>query len=866
MSLFERQLPDALAVLNELAADLHWSWDHAGDQLWQRINEDVWRHTHNPVSVLQLTSDKQLAELADDKDFLNQLNNLVEVRHEYLTGHSWYARNYSHQIDAAQPKTDIRGIAYFSMEFGLCDALPLYAGGLGMLAGDYLKTASDLGVPLVGIGLLYQEGYFRQSLDGNGWQQETYLFNDPGSLPLRPLQAEDGSWLHIDTEFLCRRVRFRVWQAQVGRVTLYLLDSNDPRNQPIDRGITSKLYGGSTELRLVQEIALGICGWRLVDRLGLDIDICHLNEGHAAFATLERVRTYSERHKVDFWQALWATRAGNVFTTHTPVVAGFDRYPVDLLTRYISEFAQHLGITMESLISLGRAIPTHKSAPIDPGEPFNMAYLALNTCALTNGVSRLHGKVSRRIFQPLFPRWPEREVPVTHVTNGVHIPTWDSPHADAEWIQVFGKDRWRSDLCDVKTNNLDAMTDVRLWQMAAQGRAHLVNYARQRLARQWRYESVPPSYTADTVSYEVDTISCAVDTESALDPNILTIGFARRFAEYKRPDLLLHDPERLARLLNNSRYPLQIIIAGKAHPADNSGKRALQRWHDFVNRDDVAQHAVFIEDYDIELAQALVQGVDLWLNNPRRPWEASGTSGMKILVNGGLNLSTLDGWWAEAYEPGLGWALGDIWEHDGEGDAHNAEELYRLLENEIAPLFYERDSDNMPRAWLAYVRASMAQLTTRFSSNRMIKEYIDNLYLPAAAGLAARQHNEGAKAQELQNWYKHLHQHWHEIHLSNLRFSANEQGLACELSVYLGALNPEAIAVELVADSNTHQPAQTITLTLAQTLEGATHAYLYRGQIPAGRQEKDFTARVITAHPQAWIPSENRLIHWQTGA
>lgn len=858
MSLFERQLPNALAVLNELAADLHWSWDHAGDQLWQRINEEVWRHTHNPVSVLQLTSDKKLAALADDGDFLNQLSNLVDARHEYLTGHSWYARNYlspqlppepANQNISTRANAGIRGIAYFSMEFGLCDALPLYAGGLGMLAGDYLKTASDLGVPLIGIGLLYQEGYFRQSLDGKGWQQETYLFNDPGSLPLRPLQAEDGSWLHIDTEFLCRRVRFRVWQAQIGRVKLYLLDSNDPRNQPSDRGITSKLYGGSTELRLVQEIALGICGWRLIDTLGLDIDICHLNEGHAAFATLERARTYCERHKVDFWQALWATRAGNVFTTHTPVVAGFDRYPIGLFTRYINEFAQHLGISMATLISLGQAAPTSKSTPGDDGEPFNMAYLALNTCALTNGVSRLHGEVSRRIFQPLFPRWPEREVPITHVTNGVHIPTWDSPCADIEWTRVFGKDRWRSDLCDTANSSLEAMTDERLWQMSAEGRAQLVNYARQRLTRQWRHESLPSS--------------CAVNTESSLDPNILTLGFARRFAEYKRPDLLLHDPERLAKLLNSSRYPMQIIIAGKAHPADNSGKRALQRWHDFVNREDVAQHVVFIEDYDIALAQALVQGVDLWLNTPRRPWEASGTSGMKVLVNGGLNLSTLDGWWAEAYEPELGWALGDIWEHDGEGDALNAEELYRLLEDEIAPLFYARDSDNMPRAWLARMRASMAQLTTRFSSNRMIQEYIDTLYLPAAAGLAARQANAGALAQQLQEWYKHLHQHWHEIHLNDLRLAPNPEGFWCELVVYLGGLDPETVAVQLVADPVANHPALTLTLQRQQAVAGAVHAYLYSGQVPGGRRSEDFTARVIPAHPHARVPAENPRIHWQ---
>lgn len=841
MSLFERQLPAPLSILRELAADLHWSWDHAGDQLWQSINPDVWARTHNPVTVLQLTSDDRLDLLASNERFLGQLHDLIQARHAYFNDPGWYAKRYPHQ--------PVRGIAYFSMEFGICDALPLYAGGLGILAGDYLKTASDLGVPLVGIGLLYQEGYFHQSLDGNGWQQETYLFNDPGSLPLQPLHARDGSWLHIDTEFLCRRVRFRVWKTQVGRVTLYLLDSNDPRNQPCDRGITSKLYGGSTELRLIQEIALGICGWRLIDTLNLDIDICHLNEGHAAFATLERVRTYAQRKHLGFWEALWATRPGNVFTTHTPVVAGFDRYPVTLLQRYIGEYAQHLGISMETLVALGRSTPTHRFAPADESELFNMAYLAMNTCAFSNGVSQLHGLVSRRIFQPLFPRWPQREVPVSHVTNGVHIPTWDSPEADAEWTRLFGKERWRNNLEKISPETFDQLDDARLWQIASHGRAQLVDIVRQRLAQQHRLETLP--------------MHCGIEPEIRLDPNILTLGFARRFAEYKRPDLLLQDPERLARLLTNERHPLQIIVAGKAHPADDIGKRALQRWHQFVSRPDVSRHVVLVEDYDIPLAQALVQGVDLWLNNPRRPWEASGTSGMKVLVNGGLNISILDGWWAEAYEPGIGWALGDALEHEGEGDVKDAEELYRLLEHDVIPLFYQRDHEDLPRHWLQTMRRSMSQLTTRFSSNRMIQEYLDNLYLPAAACFSTRQENNGALARELMDWHKHLQQHWYEVHLGNLHLVPVNSGFAVEITIYLGAINPDTVCVQLIADPEGQHPAACVDLVLTQTLEGPIHAYIYTGQIPGDRAARDYTARVIPAHPHARIPIENSLIAWQ---
>lgn len=839
MPLFDRPLPDPLCVLRELALDLHWSWNHDSDQLWRQINEDIWTRTQNPVDVLNLTSDERLHALANDMDFVGQLNALIEARHTYLNEPSWYQRQY--------PQAPIEGIAYLSMEFGLCDALPLYAGGLGMLAGDYLKTASDLGVPLIGVGLFYQEGYFHQSFNDDGRQQETYLFNDPGSLPLKPLRAEDGSWLHIDTEFLCRRVRFRVWQVQVGRVTLYLLDSNDPRNRAADRSITSKLYGGSTELRLVQEIALGICGWRLVEELGLHRYVCHLNEGHAAFATLERIRCYRQRHHCSFDEALWATRGGNLFTTHTPVEAGFDRYPPQLLRRYIAEFAHHLDVSLEQLMALGRAQPDNDQ------EPFNMAYLATNTCAYSNGVSELHGRVSQRIFQSLFPRWPEREVPVGHVTNGVHVPTWDSDRVDGEWERLFGKNRWRQDLAEMSPTLFDQLEDKRLWHMAGQDRARLVDYARVRLSHQWRREAGPGQ--------------CTVYAERPLDPNLLTIGFARRFAQYKRPALLLSDPERLARLLNHARHPVQLLIAGKAHPADDWGKNALQTWHHFAQRADVRHRVVLLEDYDIELAQHLIQGVDLWLNTPRRPWEASGTSGMKTLVNGGLNLSILDGWWAEAYQPGLGWALGQGEEHRGEKqseeqDARDAEQLYQLLEQEIAPLFYQRDKDNLPREWLKRMRASMAQLTPQFSCNRMIHDYIERYYLQAGQSIRARQAGQGELARELYQWQETLRQHWHEIHIGDLQFEAAGEHQEVSVNIYLGGIGPEAVRVQLIADPRPHHDAITLDLELSHPLEGSTHAYRYQGRIPTTRAPEDFTPRVIAHHPDAHLPAENRLIAW----
>jgi glycogen phosphorylase len=850
----DRPLPDPLHILHELALDLRWSWNHYGDALWRRINPEVWSQTQNPVSVMQLTSTEHLQTLAQQQDFLALLDDISSERHEHLTRQSWYQQHYGQ----AGP----RGIAYFSMEFGLCEALPLYAGGLGVLAGDYLKTASDLGVPLVGVGLLYQQGYFHQSLGPDGRQQENYLYNDPAGLPIAPLLQADGSWLHVCLELFSRHIHFRIWRAQVGRVTLYLLDSNDPANQPNDRCITSKLYGGGTELRLLQEIALGIGGWRLIEQLGLSIDICHLNEGHAAFATLERARYYSQKHGLDFWQSLWATRVGNLFTTHTPVAAGFDCYPETLLSQYATHYAQLLGPPLHSLMQLGRANPE------DANEGFNMAYLAMRTCGYSNGVSQLHGQVSQQIFQPLFPRWPRREVPVGFVTNGVHMPTWDSPAADALWTKAYGRHRWRGDLAVFDQPAVAPIGDEDLAKLASQGRAQLVQYVRQRLEREDEDNSGPQA-------------------GNRLDPEIFTLGFARRFTEYKRPDLLLADPERLVRLLTNPERPVQLIIAGKAHPADEQGKRALQRWQDFLRRPEVRQRAVFIEDYDLALAQQLVQGVDLWINTPRRPWEACGTSGMKVLVNGGLNLSTLDGWWAEAYQSGVGWALGVAEQKDSvcnlsinEQDACDALQLYQLLEDEVIPGFYARDQFGLARAWLSRIRASMASLTPRFSSNRMLRDYLQQYYLPAARGIAMRQADENALARQLHRWQQQLQAQWPHLHINSVSIkngaiesgaiesgaieSASlktaEQRLHLEATVYLAQLDPTSISVQVIADPSADSPAQIFMLQL-QHSSGPNHHYA--GDIITSRPAEDFTLRLIPAHAQAVIPQEISLIKWQ---
>ena len=832
-------LPPALeplaATIAELAIDLRWTWSHAGDSLWKTLDPGIWEQTENPFVVLQNVTRARLEELGRDTRFKQLLEQLSCSHREYCADPGWYGTNY--------PDADLKGVAYFSMEFGLGNALPLYAGGLGVLAGDYLKAASDLGMPVVGIGLLYQEGYFRQVLDMDGRQQEIYSYNDSAVLPVQPVSARSGAWMHIPLELPGRTVRFRVWQARVGRVQLYLLDSNDPLNSPLDRGITSRLYGGNQESRLVQEVALGICGWRLVEALDLDIDICHLNEGHAAFVTLERARCFMQKHHIGYWEALWATRAGNIFTTHTPVPSGFDTYDPDLLAKYGADYASSLNVEPEALAGLGR------KNPHDLTEPFNMAYLAIRASGMTNGVSRLHGDVSRRIFRDLYPRWPLLEVPITHITNGIHVPSWDSQWADDIWTRSCGKERWLGTL-DTMSEAIEALDDETLWAFRGEERSDLVRHARNRLARQLAQRG------AD--------VNMIADAHDILDPNVLTLGFARRFAEYKRPNLLLQDQDRLTRLLTNCDRPVQLIIAGKAHPNDETGKRFVQQWARFVQRPEVRLRAVFLEDYDIALAQELVQGVDVWINTPRRPWEACGTSGMKVLANGGLNLSELDGWWAEACSDDVGWSLGDGQEHSGrDWDVIEAEQLYRLLENEIVPEFYDRDSTGVPGAWVARMRLSMARLALQYSSNRMIRDYLTELYLPSASAHRRRIESGGRLAIELRQWELTLKHHWNEIHWGNLEVSEQHQGWCFSIQVYLGELAPELVQVQLFAEANGQQDTYCEVMQQTSQILGATNAYVYQCVAPTTRPHEDYTARVVPYHAQARVPTELSLIQWQ---
>ncbi|MGD8589924.1 MAG: alpha-glucan family phosphorylase [Chromatiales bacterium] len=825
---------DALA---ELALDMRSSWNHATDAVWRRLDPVLWELTRNPWGILQTVSREKLQGVLAEPAFRKQVDELVQARREATEAPAWFQQSH--------PQSPLSGVAYFSMEFMLSEALPIYSGGLGNVAGDQLKSASDLGVPVIGVGLLYQQGYFRQVIDKNGAQQALFPYNDPGQLPITPLRKADGEWLRLEIPLPGYSVWLRAWQVQVGRVKLYLLDSNDAANYPVHRGITSELYGGGPELRLKQEMLLGMGGWRLLEALGIRPEVCHLNEGHAAFAVLERARRFMQESGQPFEVALAVTRAGNLFTTHTAVAAGFDRFAPALIEQYLGGYAVHqLDISRQDLLALGRQNPN------DAAEPFNMAYLAIRGSGAVNGVSQLHGQVSRHLFAPLFPRWPTEQVPVVQVTNGVHMPTWDSAPADDLWTEVCGKARWLG-----TTETLEAdirrLSDARLWEFRTDAGQSLVEYARVRLSRQLAASGAPTE--------EVEA------AKHLFDCNTLTLGFARRFASYKRPNLLLHDPQRLLRLLTHPQRPVQLIMAGKAHPADPAGQALIRQWVNFTRQPEARPHVIFLSDYDMHLTEQLVQGVDVWLNTPRRPWEACGTSGMKVLVNGGLNLSELDGWWAEAYTPVVGWALGDGREHgdDPAWDATEAEALYDLLEHQVIPEFYQRDAQGIPSAWVARMRESMARLTPRFSASRAVREYTERHYLPAAAAYRERAADQGVLGARIVGWRQALEQKWTALRFGEVVVYSEGEQQVFEVQVYLDELDPEAVRVELYAEGVDGSAPERVEMQQVRQLVGAANGYAYRASLPAIRPATDYTPRLIPNHPGVAVPLEAAHILWQ---
>jgi glycogen phosphorylase len=822
-----------MAALTELAMDLRWSWNHCSDGLWQSLDPEVWALTGHPNVVLKTVPRERLASALTDPSFCRLLDRSMRAKRHAEAEPAWFPEKHAH--------SPLTCVAYLSMEFMLSEALPIYSGGLGNVAGDQLKAASDLDVPVVGVGLLYQRGYFRQLIDRNGAQQALYPSNDPEQLPVTQVRRADGECLRLQIELPGSPIWVRTWQVQVGRRRLYLLDTNDAANLPVHRCITDELYGGNAELRLKQEIVLGLGGWRLLDALGIKPEVCHLNEGHAAFALLERARGFMQASGSPFPVALAATRAGNLFTTHTAVAAGFDIFSPPLMEQYLGRYARdELGLSLRDLLALGRKDPT------DTTEPFNMAYLAVRGSGSVNAVSRLHGQVSRRLFAPLFPRWPEEAIPVGHVTNGVHMPTWDSPAADALWTQACGKRRWMGTSASLATD-LRQVSDERLWAMRSASRRSLIEYARVTLGRQMAEVGAQPQVIART--------------QARLDPGAMTLGFARRFATYKRPNLLLHDTDRLLSILNHPERRIQLLLAGKAHPADQAGRALIQAWTQFIERSDGTVPVFFLADYDMRLAERLVQGVDVWLNTPRRPWEASGTSGMKVLVNGGINVSELDGWWAEAYAPEVGWALGDGHEHgdDPGWDALEAEALYNLLEREVIPEFFARTDEGIPTAWVARMRESMARLTPTYSASRTVREYTEQHYLPAAGAYLAHLADNGAAIRKQIDGQNALAQRLSALSFGAVTVETVEREHRIAAQVFLKDIPPDMVRVELYADAD--ETGGPVEKEMTITVQPANGSYLYHATVPSARPATDYTPRIVLSRDS--LAQHSGWILWQ---
>lgn len=772
-------LPAKLRRLQELAYNIWWSWNLDAVDLFRRLDRDLWESTgHNPVLILGTIAQERLEEVANDDGFIAHLERVGRSFDHYLSRAGWFQKTYPEESKK-------RGlIAYFSFEYGLTECLPLYSGGLGVLAGDHLKSASDLGLPLVGMGLLYQVGYAVQYLNADGWQQESYPHNDFYNMPIWLERREDNTPVSVEVAYPDRLVKAQIWRVQVGRVPLYLLDTNIPENHPDDRWITGQLYGGDNEMRIRQEIMLGIGGARALKELNIHPAVYHMNEGHSAFLALESIRQLMEERGLSFPVAREVAVAANVFTTHTAVAVGIDLFPPYLIDRYFSNYWPSLGLSRDEFLALGRENPQNQN------DPFSMAVLALRLASFANGVSELHGRVSRRLWQNVWPGLPIDEVPISHITNAVHFKSFISGDMAALYDRYLGPS-WPETPMDRRIwERVADIPDEELWRTHERRRERLIAFARRRLRQQLEHRGAPP--------VEI------VQASEALDPEALTIGFGRRFATYKRADLILRDTDRLQRLLNEKNRPVQIIFAGKAHPADNTGKELIRQIIHLARRDEFRRRIIFIEDYDMNVARYLVQGVDIWLNTPRRPWEASGTSGMKAAANGAINLSIVDGWWAEAYDASTGWAIGrgeDYQDYDYQ-DQVESNALYNLLEKEIVPLFYQRGLDNLPRGWIRLMKSAIQAICPVFNSHRMVIEYTERFYLPAVRRHEELFANDLARAKELARWKVQLAKHWSQLRF--LRIEADEtpeyrvgRDIEVRAQVYLGSLGPQDVSVQL---------------------------------------------------------------------
>ncbi|MCW5824443.1 MAG: alpha-glucan family phosphorylase [Cyanobacteria bacterium TGS_CYA1] len=846
-------LPPELECLKELAYNLRWSWDHETVSLFQRLDKDLWEKAgHNPVLMLGMISQEKLAEAASDDSFLAHLNRICENYQSYMLDQNHWYKKALKEAGKTNPGT----IAYFSAEFGLSEALPIYSGGLGILSGDHVKSASELGVNLVGVGLVYQQGYFRQYLTPDGWQQERYPINDFYNLSILPVRDKDGNPVTISVELPGRNVYARIWKAQVGRVALYLLDTNTAPNTQEDQDITDALYHADRDIRIKQEIFLGVGGLRALKAVGIEPTVCHLNEGHSAFLGLERIRMMMQEKKLTFWEALEAAKAGQIFTTHTPVPAGIDKFDPQVVEKYFRSYWESVGISREDFMGLGR------SNPQDNTELFSMATLAIKLSSRINAVSKLHGVVSRKLFTDIYPNVPEHEVPISHVTNGIHAASWISEEMSELYNRYLGPG-WTDEISSSDIwSRIAQIPDEELWRVHERRRQRLVNFCRKRVIKQLEQKGA--------------TFSDIEQASQILDPRILTLGFARRFATYKRGTLLLEDPERFARILCNKERPVQIIMAGKAHPEDKPAKELIKQLIQFSRRDEeIRRRFVFIEDYEINVGRMMVSGADIWLNTPRRPLEACGTSGMKAIFNGVLNCSILDGWWDEAFEPNVGWSIGKGEEYADLDYQDNIEsnELYELLEKEIVPAFYDRDSFGMPRKWLDSMKHSMVKLCPEFSVNRMLKDYTLRMYLPAMERYSLFIADGAKKAKEMAEWKAKIARKWNGVQILNVESTNRDtikvgEDMKIKATIRLGGLNSDEVSVQIyhgpVDQYGIIREGEAIPMLPSN---GDKDPVTYSGTIryfKSGRH--GFSVRVLPQHEDLVSSFEVPLITWASDA
>ncbi len=838
-------IPEKLKPLEEIARNYWWCWNYEAIELFQSIDIDRWhRFNHNPVRLLADLEPERLEELAHDDNFLIKMQTVYIDLQDYLSSNTYYKK-----ITGGK---DHNLIAYFSAEFGIHESLPNYSGGLGVLAGDHLKSASDLGLPLVGVGLLYHRGYFSQYLNEDGWQQEDYPLLDFYQLPCELVKNEKGEPILVDVDFPGRKVFCQIWQVNVGRIKLFLLDTNLDLNSVEDRHITDILYGGDTEHRIQQELVLGVGGIRALKKMGFYPTTVHMNEGHSAFCAFERIRAFIQEDGLSFDEAFELVKASTVFTTHTPVPAGNEVFPDMLISKYLEPYIQIFQIPLEKLLDLGRVHQKHS------GEYFGMTVFSLRISSFSNGVSRLHGRVAREMWHEIWENLKPQEVPIDYVTNGIHIPSWISDEMDRLYRRYLGPD-WlkRGDKKEL-WQRVQQIPNNELWRAKLRLKDRLVSYVRE------------------TVKYALEQKRASQaqieDAMNLLDTEALTIGFSRRFATYKRATLILKDRERLAKILNDPNRPVQIIFAGKAHPRDMDGKKLIKEIVHFSRETGIKNKIVFLENYDIRMARYLVQGVDVWLNNPRRPLEASGTSGMKVLANGGINLSILDGWWAEAYSPQVGWAIGAGEEyHDYEyQDYVESRALYDILEKEVIPRFYERGADNIPRRWLELMKGSIMYCSPQYHTDRMVKEYTRKFYLPTSKNYIDLTQEKFSELKKYTEWLQKIKSQWPEVkileiyHLPDKKINLARQKMDFYAHIDTAQLKPEEIEVSLFyhreGEINEYEADPYITMKF---LKFENNVAIYHCEfIPSRSGGYNYTVRITPNHPRMLRKLEPGLIKW----